>query len=476
MTSTPVMGSSLNADFTAQMVQAQNTRKAEGTDFKSFMAQAGDSTAGNARTDIKSKADVKSKTDTGTEKSEIKDTDAPERKVTETDRSDVRETQKPQDESFNKGVNDAKDAIEKIESAISEELDVSIEDIENALENLGLTQTALLDVSQLPSIVAEVTGEEDTLSLVTNEELYESLSALTDTVNETVNELTEALNVSAEEMNEAIVSLETKPEPENEIPDFKEAFTDKLSDVKENPKSFEEKVTVNVTDDLRKSTIRNQDSLRNENTANEEKTENLLKTDVKLRDSKEFTGNEGFKNNNQEMTFAQNILSKATEAVSETAESISYTSIDAEDVINQMTEYIKVNVSGETSEISLRLHPESLGNVNVKISANNEGIVTAQFTTQNEAVKAIVESQAVVLKEALEQKGVTVEAVEVLVQSHEFERNLSDQNRESNGGEPKRRGPRRINLSEPETEITDENDDLVKEMMEQNGNTIDYSA
>lgn len=125
----------------------------------------------------------------------------------------------------------------------------------------------------------------------------------------------------------------------------------------------------------------------------------------------------------------------------------------------------------------MRLHPESLGTVSVKVSANHEGVLTAQFTAQNESVKAVIESQAIVLKETLEAKGVTVEAVEVLVQSHEFERNLSKGNEgEKNQGEKKQRNLRRIDLSEPVEGTDDSDDTLIREMMERNGNTVDYSA
>ena len=118
------------------------------------------------------------------------------------------------------------------------------------------------------------------------------------------------------------------------------------------------------------------------------------------------------------MSFAENLLNKVFDKLNETTEAVTYTEIDAQRILEQITESIKVDISNELSEVNLKLHPESLGNVSVKISANHEGILTAHFTAQNESVKAIIESQAVVLREALESKGVTVEAIEVAVQSH----------------------------------------------------------
>ena len=102
--------------------------------------------------------------------------------------------------------------------------------------------------------------------------------------------------------------------------------------------------------------------------------------------------------------------------------------------------------------------------------------MTAQFIAQNESVKAIIESQALVLRETLEAKGVTVEAVEVMVGSHEFERNLSDSERRNEEQQTRSRAVRRLNLdAEDETELEDE-DILRQDIMRQNGNTIDYTV
>ena len=74
-----------------------------------------------------------------------------------------------------------------------------------------------------------------------------------------------------------------------------------------------------------------------------------------------------------------------------------------------------------------------------------------------------------------------MDAIEVTVQSHEFERNL-DQGRDgggnSRGQEPSRRGRiRRLNLNDSAiAEDLEEEDMLAKDIMESNGNTLDYSV
>ena len=87
-----------------------------------------------------------------------------------------------------------------------------------------------------------------------------------------------------------------------------------------------------------------------------------------------------------------------------------------------------------------------------------------------------------VLKQNFEQQGIKVEAVEVTVASHAFERNL-DSNQNGAGEEQtpeKKKSGRRITLTELMSDVEEENlsdeDRIVAEMMKQNGNTVDYTV
>ena len=71
--------------------------------------------------------------------------------------------------------------------------------------------------------------------------------------------------------------------------------------------------------------------------------------------------------------------------------------------------------------------------------------MTAKTMTQNAVVKEALEAQTVELRQNLEQAGVKVDAVEVTVASHEFEKNL-EQNAE---GENSRASSRKKKKAEP---------------------------
>lgn len=178
--------------------------------------------------------------------------------------------------------------------------------------------------------------------------------------------------------------------------------------------------------------------------------------------------------------FANQILDNIREAVEARGdEPVSYTT-STEEIYNQIEQSLKINLTKEVTELEINLHPASLGNVRINL-ASKDGMITANFITQNEAVKAAVEAQLVELKQNFEEQGIKVNEVEVMVASHAFDENLSQNsganaNTEENNSSRRRRS---INLNEitedAELEVNEEIE-LAREMMAANGNTVDYMA
>lgn len=471
MTSTPVMGS-LNTPNMSMVNQTQNKGNAQTADFKNlFNPQASDTS--------KEQVQNLSKDDVKNEKVEMKKVDEG-KNLSRADRSTKVKELKSSKEVSTEDVAVVEEAIEEVKEAICEEIGVTPEDIENVLETLGLTTMALLDPQKLPQIISTLTGNEDVLTLATDEELYGKLSKVSTNAEKLVKAMEEKFELNPGDIEKAVKKSDDRVVYEKpvmpSIPLEKEAVSEKpveTTDVEE-PKTFEEKIFVTADTSKNRMPVRSMDT---QNTKAETVLEEVKPATTDLKQQKFMGASTNDTPTQNPLSFAQNLIEKTVQALNEKAETISYSNIQAQNILNQITEAIKIDLSGDTSEVSMRLHPESLGTVSVKVSANHEGILTAQFTAQNESVKAVIESQAIVLKETLEAKGVTVEAVEVLVQSHEFERNLSKGNDEGrNQGEQKRRTLRRIDLSEPVEVAEDSDDTLLREMMERNGNTVDYSA
>ena len=151
------------------------------------------------------------------------------------------------------------------------------------------------------------------------------------------------------------------------------------------------------------------------------------------------------------------------------------------EVLQQIAEFVRVNVSQDTTSLEMQLNPENLGKLYLHISSNREGSITAQFTAQNEAVKEALETQLVELKQTLNQQGVKVDAIEVSVATHEFERNLeqsAEREKQQGQQEEQRQGRRSLkldNLDELSGLMTEE-EQLAAQIMRENGNSMDVIA
>ena len=131
--------------------------------------------------------------------------------------------------------------------------------------------------------------------------------------------------------------------------------------------------------------------------------------------------------------------------------------------------------------MEMQLNPENLGKLYLQLSAK-DGIVSAHITAQNEVVKEALESQIVQFKENMNDAGIKVDAVEVTVGSHEFEKNL-EQNakqdeRQAEEQEKAAGQTRKINLKELDEwdGLLTEEESLVAQMMAEQGNSIDFTA
>ena len=91
-------------------------------------------------------------------------------------------------------------------------------------------------------------------------------------------------------------------------------------------------------------------------------------------------------------------------------------------MIEEMTEKISIMKNGEASEIKMQLVPNNLGKLVIQLSTD-ENILSARVYADTPKVKEMIEGQLEELKEALIDKGLTVESLEVFV-GHEQDRAL----------------------------------------------------
>ena len=179
------------------------------------------------------------------------------------------------------------------------------------------------------------------------------------------------------------------------------------------------------------------------------------------------------------VTTFQTVVNSAT---GEQVTQMTQTYVDESGVLEQFVTNVSVNVTPETSDLVMQLNPESLGKIFLHVS-EQQGQITAKIAVENEAVRDIMAAQMTAVKDSLSQNGVKIEAVEVSVRAHEFERNLEEGNHEGNEErmfeEQEARRPRRsINLNSLDelSGMMTEEEQIVASMMRDSGNTMDVQA
>lgn len=306
-----------------------------------------------------------------------------------------------------------------LKDVLAQELGISTEELDALMESMGLDDMDLLNQGTLKDILLQANGL-DMTALLTNEELYGQIQSLDSAFEEVMSNVQDTLQMSDEEMN---------------------ALQEQLMNMTKEP-------VITVEENVAAPTGKN-DATEEQNPQN------------------------AFAAPNQNL---MNVQEQASQ-VSATQTSASFMSAETENIMNQIMDYMRIQLNEETSTLEMQLQPESLGTLQIRISAK-EGIMTAQFTTASETVKAALESQLVQLQQQFENQNIKVDAIEVMVQTHQFESALEQGGeREQQTEEGKKGRVRRIDLSQlEEVEEIPEEDRIVAEMMAANGSTVDYLA
>lgn len=378
---------------------------------------------------------------------------------------------------------DVEEAAEELVSEISKVLDIPLEKVEEAMEVLGLTAVDLFDPTNLKQLLLNLTDSTDELSLVTDEGLYSNLQELFGTMSDTLGTLQEKLGLDADELKALLseISAEEKQPvdtqgepvmaPVGEKPEVSvEGMKDYAVSVEKDGGTVQIKVTVDDASGQKHVSEQVTDTAKPEAAP-------LAKKGQEADTGHKEEGNAG---QNAGNAFLQN-LTGHTEEVEAPVERPVYTQPETNQIMDQIVEYMKINIKPETQELEMQLHPASLGTVHVQLAAK-DGVITAQFAAQNETVKAVLETQMIQLKEQFEEQGIKVEAVEVTVANYAFGEQYGDQQDaadQENGGTKKNARRINLNLDEIEEEDLDELDDserIAVEMMQANGSTVDYTA
>lgn len=401
------------------------------------------------------------------------------------DNTAIGETSRNNEET-QQAAEEIEETAKELVQEISKEMDVTLEEVEEAMAVLGLTAVELFDTDNLKQLLLQITGSTDELALVTNETLYDNLQNLLGIVEESLGGLARELGMTEAEVStlleqivaeadeadaDEVESLPVQDMVEADVEDMEslKGMKDYTVSVHKDGKAVQVKVTV--------------DDASGSKSVQEEVTDAPkmeIQTGHKMRE-KNTSADSGRGDGGQAGSAFLQTLDKAVET-GETPEPVNteYRSVQTEDIMNQILDYMKINLKADVQEMELHLHPASLGTVGVQIAAK-EGVITAQFTAQNETVRAVIETQLIQLKEQFEEQGIKVDAVEVTVANHEYGQQFSQEHENADSKQGKAsKSTRRINLDEigeeAELEEMEDSERIAVEMMQANGSTVDYTV
>lgn len=318
-------------------------------------------------------------------------------------------------------------AVADVKELLATELGITMDELNVLMDGMQISEEQLLDFDAVKELFMQAKGAEDVTALLTDENLLNSMQNLETEFAEVMENVQETLGITEDDM---------------------EAIKTQLGQMKQT-----QEPVITIETDVKPEAVTESSSAGKEDAP----TDN--------GQAFQWTGQN-----------PMNPTANVTNAVNTAQTQSSFNAMQAMDIMNQVMDYMKIQLNAETSSLEMQLQPESLGTLQIRISAK-EGIMTAQFTTASDSVKAVLESQMVQLQQQLESQNIKVDAIEVMVETHAFESALQQGEERQQAGEEKKARTRRIDLNSLDgSEEMDGEDRLVAEMMAANGNTVDYLA
>ena len=346
--------------------------------------------------------------------------------------------------------------LTEVKQTVMDALGLTEEQFQTTLDEIGVTLQDLLDKDVLQQFYLQANGA-DVADFITSENLLNNFTDLTQAVEQLVQnaELTPEMEQLLAEGNvEQMLAKVEQPLVLNETKQPEVKTDNSESDTEQAVAETKETVQVEVVKVA-------EESAESETELNE----NSL-SDSRPQAKDEPTLGEKFLENltMSTQTAAIGEANLAEEAVTSVAQ--------MREIVDQIVEKIKVVIQPEQTNMELQLNPEHLGRVHLTIT-EKEGMMTAQFAAETHAAKEAIESQLVQLREALQEQGLKVESIEVMVSDFSFNQNSQAGQSTAEGDAQKRRAF--VFDTEEDTE-TKTNLFTTPDYLAQGTSSVEYSA
>jgi len=401
------------------------------------------------------------------------------------------------------------ETVSEIKDIIHEDLGFKDEEIDEAMEILGLSFVDLLDPKNMMLLVGEITGEDGPASVLMVDGMKDFVTDLKELIN--------SLDLSDFEM---VQPGESQAIMQNLVVENPEAVTDIEATVSEtdnlNLKQTDEiSVSDEIIDDepvkVEVLDYRSEVEKSGRTTFREDaEAESITGVENELvTKPSEATDDKNGSFDSKDNLFSKNNLSKTVRPEAETnanntsfnlnTETAEIEVVDVNQNVNRVSvanmvesivERARVTLTDSVKTMEMVLNPEELGKIFMEITSK-DGAIKAKILAQNETVKAALETQLVLLQDRFKEAGMKVDSVEISVGTHEFREGQEESaaldmnmgNHESNGNsneEAQESKPKlhRIDLNNMDNLMglmTDE-EVLTAQIMKQQGNTISFQA
>ena len=376
------------------------------------------------------------------------------------------------------------DISSQIVEKVTDDLDISEDELNNAMQLLGLTAMDLLNPANLSALYCEVTGNaSDPQALVLNADFTALFNDVSQVASENDAQLDLLSQLTASDDGEIldadiVSSADTTEKTVDSSYDDTAASGQNINDTADEAV----KVYDGGTQD---SSYQNPDEgTSSGETGNgitsDEKTQSKSLADSSFDDSGErVLHHDDDAHSDNSVLHASVSEQLNTDTSFEMSQSQSRLRVDTTNIIRQIVDSMSISNTTEESAINLQLTPESLGRMYINVSQKNSEI-SARIAVSNEAVKEALQTQMVNLKEALNNSGIRVNEVEITVASHEFERNLeqgaandSRQQESTNSYNGSNSSDSGIDSDMMQDRAEER---LVTQIMRDNGNSVDFTA
>lgn len=387
-----------------------------------------------------------------------------------TNETKITETNKVDETTIDKPSLTEKEKLDEAKLAeIATLLGMTIDDVKNILEemNISIDDLASEDSKAVIDFAVKLLGKEDSVDLLQVE--------------------------GAEKLIKAIKDIATAPTIQEIQPD-KELFQKISKDIQNMIKTSDKKIDTEletVNEDVVESSVMNK-IFDDEPIIDDVEIENFITEEtITINPTKQMTSENnmsggGTDKNNFFDDFLDNISKPIDDISSVTNQNnmlfdkvlteriyLGKTANTRESthVMNQIISFLKVEAKPSETSVRMTLHPESLGDVQLKITTQN-GIVTAQFLAETEKVKRILESNFTMLENALRDQGVSIASLSVSVGDGEQKGFDFDEGKSSGAGVKSLDGLGDV-VSEEETEISEKS---IEKLAKSLGSNVMYTA